>query len=485
MSLSLAEKPVLRGSQVPRVFHAPEFDESAGAEAVAIARSAGLVLDPWQEFVLHHGLGERDGRWAAFRVGVCVPRQNGKGGIIEALELAALFVFRDRLVTHSAHEFATSREALFRLEQLIQNTPELHKRVRAYKHSHGEEGIYLKSGQRIHFRTRTGGGGRGFSGDKVILDEAMYLPPKVMSALVPTMSARINPQLWFFGSAVDQVEMDHGVEFARVREQGLQGSSGSLAYFEWSVDANNPDELSPLVSADPELWAESNPAMGIRISEEYIRDERDTLPWRGFAVERLGVGDWPTTDESADRVVDPRVWAKLADEQSKIDGAVWFALDVTPDRARATICAAGRRSDGLFHVEVAAKGRGTGWLADKAAQLVADHKPVAFVCDQVGPAASLIPELERAGVKVETLSTQDHAQACAFLFDQVEQDRVRHLGTDDLTAAVRGAVTRPLGDAWAWSRKNSSVDISPLVASTFALWAAGLEREREVLVAWA
>jgi len=112
--------------------------------------------------------------------------------------------------------------------------------VRAYKHSHGEEGIYLKSGQRIHFRTRTGGGGRGFSGDKVILDEAMYLPPKVMSALVPTMSARENPQLWFFGSAVDQLEMEHGVEFARVREQGVSGSSDSLAYFEWSVGGEQP-----------------------------------------------------------------------------------------------------------------------------------------------------------------------------------------------------------------------------------------------------
>jgi len=95
------------------VFHAPTFDQSAGAEAVAIARSAGLILDPWQEFVLHHGLGRRTagGRRSA---SVCVPRQNGKGGIIEALELAALFVFKDRLVTRSAHEFATSREALFR-----------------------------------------------------------------------------------------------------------------------------------------------------------------------------------------------------------------------------------------------------------------------------------------------------------------------------------------------------------------------------------
>jgi hypothetical protein len=52
----------------------------------------------------------------------------------------------------------------------------------------------------------------------------------------------------------------------------------------------------------------------------------------------------------------------------------------------------------------------------------------------------------------------------------VEQERLRHLGTPEMAAAVGGAAKRPLGDAWAWSRKNSTVDITPLVASTLALW---------------
>jgi hypothetical protein len=41
-----------------------------------------------------------------------------------------------------------------------------------------------------------------------------------------------------------------------------------------------------------------------------------------------------------------------------------------------------------------------------------------------------------------------------------------------MDAAIQGAVKRSLGDAWAWSRKSSNVDISPLVASTLALWGA-------------
>jgi hypothetical protein len=47
-------------------------------------------------------------------------------------------------------------------------------------------------------------------------------------------------------------------------------------------------------------------------------------------------------------------------------------------------------------------------------------------------------------------------------------------------------VKRRSGDAWAWSRKNSSIDISPLVAVTLALW--GVETQasyREPMAAWA
>jgi hypothetical protein len=61
---------------------------------------------------------------------------------------------------------------------------------------------------------------------------------------------------------------------------------------------------------------------------------------------------------------------------------------------------------------------------------------------------------------------------CGRLVDMVVQAELAHLGSDELRDAIRGARSRPLGDAWAWSRKNSSVDISPLVAATLGLGAA-------------
>jgi hypothetical protein len=55
-------------------------------------------------------------------------------------------------------------------------------------------------------------------------------------------------------------------------------------------------------------------------------------------------------------------------------------------------------------------------------------------------------------------------------FDSVDERTLRHLGTPELVNALRGAAKRPLGEAWAWSRKSSAVDISPLVTVTLALW---------------
>ena len=469
-SLLVAPPGSLLGAQQPRVCHYPEYVSSTGREAVELAAMAGLDLDPWQRFVLEHALGELpDGRWAAFEVGLEVPRQNGKGGVLEARELAGLFLLGERLIVHSAHEFATAEEALERMVALIEGCPDLSRRVKAVKRSHGQEGIYLTNGQRLRYRTRTKGGGRGFTADCVILDEAMVLPEAFIGALMPTLSARPNPQLWYTGSAVDQEVMEHGIVFARLRERALRGEDPRMAYFGWSAPFDFPDEVTADAAADPGVWAQANPALGIRIDPEHVAAEQRSMDPRTFAVERLGVGDWPSTEAGEQKLPEAK-WRACEDPESKPLDPVCFAFDVTPDRSAAAIAASGFRRDGLHHIEVVEHKRGTGWVVKRLTELAARHRPVGVKCDGSGPAASLIPELEEAGVQVEVVNAREHAQACGLLYDTVEQGRLRHLATPELEAAVRGAVTRPLGAAWAWSRKTSTVDISPLVACTLALW---------------
>lgn len=454
------------GVQQPRVCSLPPSRSSAGEEAIELARMAGLILDPWQQFVLQGALGERpDGKWSAFEVGLVVSRQNGKGSILEARELAGLFLLGERLIIHSAHQFDTSLEAFRRLLYLIEDTPDLDRRVQRVSRAHGEEGIELKNGQRIRFRTRTKGGGRGFTGDCLILDEAMILPESAHGALLPTLSARPNPQVWYTGSAVDQEIHEHGIVLARVRERGLTGTDPSLAYFEFSVE-KEIREVNEEVAADHMAWSQANPSLGIRISTEHVTRELASMDPRTFAVERLGVGDWPATSLDAQQVITPQVWAARKDPEAKPKDPVCFAFDVTPDRGSAAIGACDR----LHQIEVIDHHPGTGWVVERLAELSARHDPVAIVCDGASPAASLLAELARRKVEVEVVGAKEHAQACGLMFDACDQATLRHRGQPELTAAIKGATRRPLGDAWAWSRKSSGVDISPLVAVTLALW---------------
>jgi phage terminase large subunit-like protein len=129
----------------------------------------------------------------------------------------------------------------------------------------------------------------------MIISEAMH------GALLPTLSARKNPQVWYTGSAVDQLVHDHGVVFARVRERGRKGGDPALSYYEWSIDVDHPDKVTPEMATDPELWRMANPALGVRIHERFVESEQRSMDPRTFAVERLGVGDWPRTDRVGER----------------------------------------------------------------------------------------------------------------------------------------------------------------------------------------
>jgi len=84
--------------------------------------------------------------------------------------------------------------------------------------------------------------------------------------LTPTMAARVNPQIWYTGSAVDQDVHEHGIVWARIRDAGVKGNNPRLAYFEWSIDRATPFDVTPEDAASEESWAQANPGLGIRIS---------------------------------------------------------------------------------------------------------------------------------------------------------------------------------------------------------------------------
>lgn len=470
----VAPWPEFLGSQDPRIRIVPEGEDHPRWDEIKefIAR-LGYVLDPWQLDILRVSLMRAGDFWAAFVVACCVPRQNGKNTILEVRELVGAYLLGEKLVIHSAHLADTSKEAFRRLDDVIDANEWLSKDVRHIWRTNGHEAIEFRNGNRIRFRTRTRGGGRGFSGTPVMFDEAMYLPDVSHAAMFPLISAQPDPQIWYMGSAVDQTTMEDGLVFTRVRERALSGEAERLAYFEWSLNIETPDLIER--GFDLEALAETNPGLGIRITPDYLRSEYQELDARAHSVERYGVGDWPPTDGSGAQVIPIEVWDSLADDPAapgaRMTDPVCLAVDMTPDRSTSSVVAVGRREDGDASIEVIQHREGTAWVPEYVAERVERNEPVAVMLDEASPAGSFVHALEALGVNVTLVEAREYAKAFGLLLDKIDQRGIRHLGGNDLRNAIKGAVKRPIGDgSYGWGRRNSSVDISPLVAATLALW---------------
>lgn len=467
MSSGLLERPAAApsGWQEPPVWSAPKWVQTSGNEVVGLARMAGLVLDPWQEFVLRESCGERgDGKWSAYEVGLLCSRQNGKGAILEARELAGLFLFGEELILHSAHEFKTAKDAYRRISNLIKSTPQLHEQVDKYRYSNEEVGIELKDGRRLRFVARSGGSGRGFSADCIILDEAFNLGDDAMSALMPTMSARPNPQIWYTSSAGVTGKKGHDpAVLGRVWARGHAGDDPELAFFDWSAQPGD-DRLDPLT------WAKANPGLGIRLTEETIRRELRAMDGPDFDAERLGLGKYPTPTAEGSGSVDMNQWREAADPDAARGADVSFGVDLGEDR---TVCiaAAWRRADGATQVMVTVDDQG-GPDCDLSttqglARVNALVKKWGGRVLLGGPAKDLADDIS---APIDMVSGAEFASTCGRFADDLEQGNLRHGNQPVLNSSVRGARWRSVGTEGqrAWQLQKAT-GIGPLAAATRAL----------------
>jgi hypothetical protein len=443
--------------QTPRVLSLPQgVASSAGPEAVELAAVCGLHLDEWQSGGLDVAMSERaDGSWAAAEVGVIASRQNGKNGMIEAREIFGLSILNEWII-HTSHLFTTTKESHKRLLDYIEADPDV-KSLLTYSVASPASGYELrfKGGGRIKFIARSRSSGRGLTGDLLVFDEAQNLDDDALGALLPTISARPGAQSWYLGSAPDL----SSVVLQRIRRRGRAGTDTRLAYLEHSAD---PDvDLD-----DRAAWAQANPALGTRITEEAIVAERGAMSDEMFARERLSISP---DIMSGGGVISAESWAAGNEPAAQLSGPYAFAFDVSPDHSWASIAVA-CAVDGRPHVEVVDHRSGTDWVSARLAELKAAWAPVAVLGDPGGPAGAVFPSIASAGVTVAELGSREYGQACGLLYEQVMSNRLRHLDDPVLAAAVAGATKSPLGDAWKWSRRNSSTDITPIVAVTLALW---------------
>jgi hypothetical protein len=480
VSIALPERLV-----APTFLTHPPFEHSIGDLVADFSASLGFVPDPEQRLALQvmysqTGPGATystmSPRWSAMEFAVVAPRQNLKSGLFKMAMLADLFLLECTRVTWSAHLFKTSRAAFVDIQQIIEANPGLSKYVKRVTEGAGNEGVDLMSGARLQFMTRSKTGGRGLTGEKVILDEALMLTDEQMAALMPTMSAIPNPMLCYGSSPGLPGE---SLELRRIRNRGREGDS-TLGYLEWTSLAKCADGdkcrhevgTEGCIADDEDEWAKVNPALDRRISREYVRGERRSLRPDTFMRERMGV--WPAEADS--EAIPEKRWVACAGD-GEIVGPVSVFVDVTLDRSESVVWVCGANGDGLAQIECADARRGTDWTSERVAELIERHEVVAVGARSAGPVASMLPDLrgvcDDAQVDFVKVGSGEFAGMCGAFYDAVMTGTLRHRNDSRLNRAVSAAKRHRQVDTWTWERTLVDVDAAPLVAATgaFALFA--------------
>lgn len=454
-------------------------------DAVAdVAELMGRPLDDDQREAVAALTSWSGDEWAALEGVIIEPRQNGKtAGIITPIVFTDLFASvgpPDRVVW-TAHKFKTCVEAFEDHLRLIEKAPELDRRVARVAQANGEEGIYLKDGNRIEYLARSMDNGRGLGGKRVVIDEALVFTPEQADALFPVLAARPNPSI-LYGSSAAKAHPSSDYLRSLVR-RGRAGGDDSLILVEHCAPGSWEDppcrdgvecshrygEAVGCVLDDEDYWALANSALRAgRVKLRTLRAFRRTLSPLGFGREFLG---WHEAgDGGAANPVPLATWDGLADPGSTFVGRPCMSVAVSKDSKSAAVAAAGWREDGLIHVEIVDYRPGDGWVAERCGEIREKHRPRGWAFDEKTATAALARDLKAQRVRLREMNTTEAAQACALLLSLTKRGRLRHLGDPRLHEALDVAARRDIGEGWAWAPKRSDGDVVALVAATQAVW---------------
>lgn len=498
----------LLGTQAPRVANSPAYAWTAADDAAYLASSYGLTPDPWQYDVIAAWLGEsKNGRLVAGRCGLAVPRQNGKNGVLEIVELYKM-VAQGRKILHTAHEVKTARKAFLRLKSFFENErkwPEMAALAKEIRLTNGQEAIVLHAvdcdvkghrntdcgcsgGGSVEFVARSRGSGRGFTVDDLVCDEAQELTDEQLEALLPTISAspQGDPQQIYTGTP--PVPRGPGEVFSRLRREGVAGTAKRLSWIEWSI----PDDVLPedAIKHWRDNAAATNPALGKRLNLSTVEDELGAMSPEGFCRERLG--QWPS-GVARTRAIKAADWSATAVTEPPTDGVRSFGVAFNVDGTRAALAGSIKHAGGVY-VEVVDAMSGdleagveslASWLSERWRQVA-----MIAISGQSWSAALKQALLDRGvpDVVIHVLSGPEVFASSSMLLDALVESAkaVRDGGQPTLThplgqetdhleksvAVVDKKLRVKTSGAWAWEATTEDGDETPVEAISFAHWAA-------------
>lgn len=472
----------------PRVATVPNPDlPTLGDYYRGIAERLGFTFHQWQEQLsdISSQLCERpnqlEGQSAlqfnSQHVGCIVGRQSGKTAWAvtriaaqcmlperkDIAQMVGLKKIAPQHVIYTAQSRLNATEKWREHAEIIMNSP-LVEYVYNVRKQIGSESMTFTNGSVYEPVTPNRTGGRGKSTDLVIVDEALAHQMWLLSVLRPTMAQRhsaagcLGAQFVVISNAGndDSELLNHLQDLGH---EAVRNGNDKRVWLEWSMEPGS----DPL---DHETWARTMPTLGQPngISLDFLVEESESMRLEDFMREYLCV----RIPRSEAQLISMELWMEQYRNDVMVTDSMVIAVDVAPSRGRASIVACSAVGEYL-PVEVIRSKEGLDWVVD-AVQEISSRWGCPVVVDAGGPAGSMIPVLEARGVEIIPIAARDVAHAAANFYDNVMAKRVSHMNDYRLNDAVKGVTKRPVGERWAFDR-NGNVDITPLVAASFAMWA--------------
>ncbi len=458
-SVKSCQNENLTGSQEPSVKIVPNYKCSDGCDSAKLLRAGGTILDPWQLDTMCDWMGRgANGRWSAPTCGGSVSRQNGKSLLVEGRSESGMIMLNEQVI-YTAHLQKTATETFEEMRDFFE-TPALRKYVADIRTALGREQIILENGARIKFLARTRNGGRGQHGDLLIFDEAQELDENAQASFLPAISASLNPQTIYTGTPPDPTAA--GTVFRGIRRKALENKTSKTAWFEFSTN-----EIGDVT--DKSRWAETNPALGIRILMSTIESECEQMDPDTFARERLG---WwsPEVDNKLETALDKKAWESCKSEELKPTGKTAYGVKFSADGSlvclSGAVCPTGGKAR-ISLIEQKPTGEGIRWLADwlnaradKASCVVIDGRNgVDVLVDRIQDEWKFKDSIIRP-------KASDVVSAAGLLNNEVnEQTLTWYFGQEELNESATTTTKRQIAGGWGFGGNSTAIESCAL-----ALW---------------
>ena len=348
---------------------------------------------------------------------------------------------------------------------LLRNS-ELWPAVSKPRYAAEDSGLDFRNGAILTIWSNSEQAGHGSVVDLAAMDEIWAdTDDRREQATIPAMATRHDRQKIVTSTA----GTDRSVLYLRKQAIGraavMEGRREGMAYLEFSFSPDDDPE-------DPKVWWANMPALGYTITERTVRTALDEMKGDdGDLSEFRRAWGNLTRHVGGVTVIPIEVWASVLDVLAAPGGSRVIGVDGQPDQSSASIAVVDRSGA----CEVVAHDTGVSWTIPKLVELSREMKaPV--VLDASGPVGHIAKTLQANGVQVVELSPREVCYATAAAYDRIADRKIRvrpvycdHCGQVPITSAVEGATRQPVGDGWKWSRKSTDVDISPLIAMTFAI----------------